>query len=759
MICVRCLLLLSWISVLAVPVFSQQKTLRVQGVVTDSVTAVPLEGVSVTDQEGNGTLTNRDGRFSLYLPAAAGTLYYSILGYASKKTAISLQSAGREQQIALATDPAMLTEVVIQAENALSILKRAIKGIPEHYRAQGHVQQGFYRVATLRDGDCIQLSEAVFDIFNYGYGKSRASQLRLARMRALRDERQSHGVELGLKPESLFGYDAVKRVEEHPVLGPQGLRKHRFTLEGIVSYQGQEAYKIDFDQVEGLHESLYRGTIYVLKQDDIIVAMDYGLSLKGLPYAQYGNLAQRALLKLMDLSIRIKKEEHHIAYRQSGGQWVLSAVRSNTVLQLRSKRKQFDFTADVTVDYVTTGIDTVRSRPFAAAETLGNAKFIEHQEVVPDTLFWKNYTIVLPDFPVESVIRKINAANESHNLKKRAEQQLKRWQRQPGSIDSLLSFYAQQGQFNGTAWVVREGQPVLDKSYGYADREKKIAADKHTRYRIGSLSKPFTAIVILQLAREGRLALDAPVGRYLPGYRHPGITVAQLLTHTSGLPNCTTNAAHLAALTGKPLARKEIIDRFCSDTLETDSVSTLHYSNSGYMLLAYLAETLEHKDFASILKERIFDPLGMKDTYLGWQPQPGSNAQGYLYDVAEHSYPVTNLAGAGGITSTAWDLWLWYQGLKNGKLLTAEEQAMMYQPRAKYTDWHAGYGYGWMTDQGLFACSPKETVRYHPGTDLGFYCMFAQVEGRGDLVVLLNNTGDFPRFDLTDLILTQLDRR
>ncbi|WP_118975958.1 serine hydrolase [Taibaiella koreensis] len=752
-------LLLFLLGLTAGTVSGQPATTPVSGIVTDSVSGAPLEGVSVGDQKGNGTITNREGRFVLYLPAPADFLYCSMLGYALQKTALTGAAGWGNLHINMATDPTMLTEVVIRDVSALSIVQRAIKAIPAHYLARGHVQHGFYRVATKRDAAYIQLSEAVFDIYHYGYGSPKTSQLRLEKMRALKDEQQSHGIDLGLRPESLFEYDALQRVADHPLLDKKGLRKHRFTLDGVVNYKGQQAYKIDFDQIEGLHESLYRGTIYILTQDDIIVAMDYGLSPRGLAYAQYGSLAYRGLLQLMGLSIQLKKEENHIEYRAMGDKWVLSNVRNNTVLRFRSKRRQYDFTADATVDYVTTGIDTMHSNPFPATTILGNGKFIEHQEIAPDTQFWKNYTIVLPDFPVDTVIRRINAANESNNLKQSAARSMKQWQKQPGEIDSLLSFYAGRGQFNGTAFVVHNDQLVLDKSYGYADRTAKRIADKHTRYRIGSLSKAFTAIVILQLAREGKLALDAPVGRYLPGYKHPGITVSQLLTHTSGLPNCTGNPAYITALMDRPLPRQDIIGRFCSDPLEADSVATLHYSNSGYMLLAFLAETLEQKDFATILSERIFTPLGMHETYLGWAPQQDNTVRGYLYGEPEKDYPVTNLAGAGGITSTAWDLWLWYKGLQSGKLLTAQERALMYEPKASYIDWNAGYGYGWMTDKGLFAISSKDKVRYHPGTDFGCYTMLAQVEGKGDLVILLNNTGDFPRFDLTDLILSSLDKK
>ncbi len=739
--------------------FGQQPVVT-GGRVVDQEAGNPLEGVSIIDASENmGTVSNREGLFSLALPPGKDkdSLRFSMLGYKSRVIAAAELSGSNKVTIEMALEPAALAEVIIREENPIEIIREAIRKIPDNYIADGHTRRGFYRVATKRGTEYMQLSEAVFDVFHYGYGENKKGQLRLEKVRALKDEQASHGIELGLKPNLLLGFDIVDNIKDNPVFGKSGLRDHQFLLQGIVNYEGREAYEITFDQKEGKKNALYKGTIYILKQEKTIVAVHYELSPRGIAYYRYGDLPTRALLRLMDMSIQVKKEELNVKYRQCGAKWVLSDVKNETVLQLKSGRKQYDFIADVLVDYVNTGIDTSRKMPFSDDAVLGNNRFIEHEDAVMDTAFWKDYNIVLPDFPVSAVVAKIQAANETYNLKKRVQQYIAKLPKENRiRIDSVLNYYYRKDQFNGTALILHKGAIILDKSYGKAHSDSKEPATKNTAYRIGSLSKSFTATIILQLAQEGKLDIKAPIGNYLPGYRHKEITIEQLLTHTSGLPNCTSNPTYLATLVKRPMPRKDIIKQFCSDSLEFLPGSHFAYSNTGYMVLAYLAEYIEQKDFGLILKERIFGPLGMKDTYLGWDANAANAATGFLYGREEPYYAVTNLAGAGGITATANDLLLWYKGIRSGRLLPDTVIETMYQPRAAYKDWSADYGYGWMLDKQQFAVSGKSRIVYHPGTDFGFYSIFAKKEDTESLVILLNNTGDFPRFDITDLILSNL---
>jgi CubicO group peptidase (beta-lactamase class C family) len=155
-----------------------------------------------------------------------------------------------------------------------------------------------------------------------------------------------------------------------------------------------------------------------------------------------------------------------------------------------------------------------------------------------------------------------------------------------------------------------------------------------------------------------------------------------------------------------------------------------------------------------VLDDRIFKPLGMKDSYFISGSDSSHLAMGYISGEPENTYPVQNVVGAGGITSTAEDLLIWANALQTEQLLPKEEMHELFIPRVEWKEWDASYGYGWMIDRNAFQVSKKHLIQYHPGTEFGFFDMLVIQPDKGNVVVLLNNTGDFPRFDITDLILT-----
>ena len=179
------------------------------------------------------------------------------------------------------------------------------------------------------------------------------------------------------------------------------------------------------------------------------------------------------------------------------------------------------------------------------------------------------------------------------------------------------------------------------------------------------------------------------------------------------------------------------------------------YSNSGYTALAAIIERLRGRSYGQAVADYIFEPLRMDQSRFGLQPL---NTRGYLFGVPEPGYPVANMAGAGGISSTVNDLLKWEQALNDTSLLNKNFLNELFKPRSEYRDWGASYGYGWMIDRFMFAQSKKHAVIYHPGTDFGYYCMFAMQPDKRNLVILLNNAGDFERFDMMDLILNEINR-
>ena len=317
----------------------------------------------------------------------------------------------------------------------------------------------------------------------------------------------------------------------------------------------------------------------------------------------------------------------------------------------------------------------------------------------------------------------------------------------------MLTFYHANGQFNGAALVKSKGKVILSKSYGYADKEKQLTGNEHTAYRIGSTSKTFTSVIINQLMAEGKINANAPVKTYLPWYVNGDVTINQLLTHRSGIPEYFDNDELELKLLTQSLTLKEIVQKLCSDSLQFKSGTDFYYSNSNFAILALVAQEVTQIPFETLLKQRIFDPLQMTDTYFGiYKGSDPYQAIGYSHGVRKSIYNVNNTEGAGGISSSTADLLKYHDGLLTGKLMPKVQLDSMFKPRVEFKDYHAWYDYGWMTDKSAFAATQKHVITYHPGTDLGFFSMFAREADTDSCIILLNNTGDFPRYDMADLI-------
>jgi CubicO group peptidase (beta-lactamase class C family) len=735
--------------------YPQKPTVTLTGTVLDNKNKpIPYASIGIP-AKGIGTISNQHGAFSLKVPATIinDTVVISSLGYTTGKIAFSTIDLSKPLVTNLSENLLVLEEVIVKPLDPVALIRMAIENIPRNYYTSPHISNGFYRIDTRKGDEHIMLSEAVFDIYNTGYASSKKSQFRLTKMRSIQDDQASHGLDLGLKPKSIFAYDVVKEISDHDLFSKSGLKRHRFRLVRIIDYNGTNAYEIAFDQKDGIKASLFKGKLYLDVNDLAIIAIDLARSPKGIQYARFGDAGTRALMKLIGLHIDIYKDDISVRYKKFGNKWILSSAHNDNVLKFKSNRAYYDFKADIRVDYIITGTDTTATA-FSGRETLGDNKFIEYQTGKETKDFWTDYTIMLADYNSDTIVRAIIAKNETYNLKNKIEKQLQKLPKDKTlRIDSILSFFHSNGNFNGIALIKNEGKVILQKSYGFADREHNLLVSDTTAFRIGSLTKTFTSMLIFQLLEEGKLSLQDSIGKFIPGYVHGYVTIKSLLTHTSGIPNYTNRSDYLGEVLTAVMPIRDIILKYCSDPLEFRPEEGFRYSNSGYLILAAILELASNSPYDQLLAERIFKPLKMNRSGFGL----ARNSRGYWYGQPEPVYIIRNVAGAGGIFSTAGDLLKWDEALYTSQLLTPEKIRELFKPRTEYSDWDAYYGYGWMIDKKLFNESRKHTIIYHPGTDLGYYSMFVRQPDNHNLIILLNNTGDFPRFDMADLILKELN--
>jgi CubicO group peptidase (beta-lactamase class C family) len=253
-------------------------------------------------------------------------------------------------------------------------------------------------------------------------------------------------------------------------------------------------------------------------------------------------------------------------------------------------------------------------------------------------------------------------------------------------MEQIAQSYTASRDFMGTVLVARGNQVLLSKGFGYANLDWNIANSPSTKFRLGSITKQFTAASILLLQERGKLKVTDPVQKYMSGAPSAwdGIQIHHLLTHTSGIPNFTSFPDYPKL---EPFAAtvEELVGRFRDKPLDFPPGEKWSYSNSGYVLLGYIIEKVSGGSYEKFVRENIFDPLGMKDS--GYDSNAAvipQRATGYVkgkngYAVAGFIH-MTIPHAAGALYSTTEDLLKWEQGLFGGKLVSAESLEKMTTP-------------------------------------------------------------------------------
>lgn len=302
------------------------------------------------------------------------------------------------------------------------------------------------------------------------------------------------------------------------------------------------------------------------------------------------------------------------------------------------------------------------------------------------------------------------------------------------------------------ALLLRDGQAVYSHTSGLADMERHIPATLASNYRLASVSKQFTAMAILLLLADGRLSLDDRLARFFGHapqlWQH--ITLEQLLTHTSGLydyedlipPGTTQQLTTADVLTLiRPLATGYDRPGTC-----------FRYSNTGYCLLALIAEQLADMPFPIFLRERIFVPLGMPSSsaFLVDGPDIVRRAYGYCYNQQQHSWQLCDQSltsatlGDGGIYSSVRDLAHWDAALASGQLLPARLQARMFKSHVTTPSGEA-YGLGW------YLRPPN--IAYHTGETIGFRTALVRCIDRRLTAIVLTNRNEANPLVIADHML------
>lgn len=328
-------------------------------------------------------------------------------------------------------------------------------------------------------------------------------------------------------------------------------------------------------------------------------------------------------------------------------------------------------------------------------------------------------------------------------------------------IDEMMQTVHARRQFNGSVLVADDGKVIFRKGYGLANMEWNIPNAPDTKFRLGSITKQFTSMLVLRQAERGKIKLDGKLSDYLPYYRKDTgdqVTIHQLLTHTSGIPTYTARP-DMEKLGRQSFGVEEFVKQYCSGDLEFTPGSRFAYDNSGYFLLGAILEQVSGKKYEELLREEILTPLGMKDTgYDHWETILPKRAAGYSRRltgfVTDGFLDMSIPYAAGSLYSTVDDLYKWDQALYTDKLLSAEWKQKMWTPEKE------NYAYGWIVVKPPAGPNSEiRTVTMHGGGINGFNTLIFRILESHQLIVLLNNTGGAPLGPLQGAILNILNDR
>lgn len=306
-------------------------------------------------------------------------------------------------------------------------------------------------------------------------------------------------------------------------------------------------------------------------------------------------------------------------------------------------------------------------------------------------------------------------------------------------VDALMQEHVKTGGFTGTILLAAEGKPLVARGYGYANLEWQVPNTPATKFRIGSVTKQFTSMLIMQLREQGKITLEHSVCAFVspcPDAWKP-VTIHHLLTHTSGIPTYTGIPSWRETMM-MPKSVEQMIDVFRNLPLEWTPGEKYAYNNSGYFLLGAVIEKVTAKKYEEALREMILVPLGMSDTGYDWPatilPRRASGYAGRGNLIANAPYlDMQHPYSAGSLYSTVEDLLRWDQALYTDKLLPAAAKQIMWTP------FKNNYAYGW----SIVPASP-ETFGHrrlvHGGGINGFSAMLIRQPDVNVTAIVLANS-------------------
>lgn len=320
------------------------------------------------------------------------------------------------------------------------------------------------------------------------------------------------------------------------------------------------------------------------------------------------------------------------------------------------------------------------------------------------------------------------------------------------ALDSILNAYYTNKKFNGTVLVAKKGSIVYDKAFGYANFEKKLKNKIDTKFLIGSATKSFTAIVVMQAREKGQLDLHVPIKTYIPELNEElgDLTLHLLMKNSSGLP---VHLNRITELHYRDISSAELIELYNDTRLSFKPGSKFEYSNLNYQLCALVLERVTGKSYKEYIESCIFKPLKMHDsgierTYeIAKDKALGYNLTEGQFVRAEDNY-MSYAMGGGDIYSTALDLLTWDTALYTNSLVDSTSKELLFDGKPNE---FGSYGYGFKVKEYARSSDSSKTGKLvrHGGSMYGYICNIHRYLDDEVTIIVLGNMRPYPTMEIT----------
>lgn len=333
-------------------------------------------------------------------------------------------------------------------------------------------------------------------------------------------------------------------------------------------------------------------------------------------------------------------------------------------------------------------------------------------------------------------------------------------QSKEAKLSNIMQTYHNYNMFDGAVLVAEKGKVVYKGAFGLANREWNIPNKTNTKFMIGSVSKPLTATLMLVQVQKGLISLNKTIADYLPEFKSKpaaGITIKQLLSHTSGMPNYDIIKDFFPRISRQSFTREEYVKVYMDSSLSFTPGTKYFYSSWGYFTLGYIMERITGKTYAQLMKEDIFDKAGMTNSgsYHHLQIVP-NRATGYDYSFGGFTSAdfrdQSNTMGTGDLYSTVEDLFKFHLALMDHTILNKELTDEMLTEGMR----PARYGYGWFNQNFRYTDTDSVTANFHLGMTEGFISFLIRIPSTNSFAVILCNSSPTDFFGITKNLIKTL---